>query len=357
MLCNRQPAGSPLHRHRIPRRPQASACAAPAILSQTTIHRIAIFQFIVRAKHIGLGVAKTGTSVTTAPMNPTFQAALWMIGAITSFTCMAIAGRAVSIELNTFEIMLYRSLTGIVIVVSVAWLAGTLRQVCRQRLGLHTTRNICHFVGQNLWFYAITMIPLAQVFALEFTTPIWVILLSPLLLRERITAIGVLSATLGFIGILIVARPDPANISPGLIAGASCAVCFALTAIFTRKLTRTEKITTILFYLTTMQAVFGLVCAWVFGGGHIAVPSMDAAPWVVLIGCAGLLAHFCLTKALSIAPASVVMPIDFVRLPTIAIVGMLLYKEPLEFAGFIGAALIFAANYINITHAIRSKKA
>ena len=302
-----------------------------------------------------MGLAKPGRKGTTARMSPTIKAALWMIGAISSFTLMAIAGRSVSSELDTFEIMLFRSLTGIAIVVAVAYYAGTLGQIGRNRLGLHTTRNICHFAGQNLWFYAITMIPLAQVFALEFTTPIWVILLSPLILKERLTGIGLLSAAIGFIGILIVARPDPANISVGLVAAASCAVFFALTAILTRKLTQTETITTILFYLTTMQAVFGLICAGI--DGDIAVPSLAALPWVIAIGCAGLLAHFCLTNALRIAPASVVMPIDFVRLPVIALVGMLLYGEPLELLVFAGAALIFAATYLNITFAMRKPSA
>ncbi len=277
-----------------------------------------------------------------------------MIGAITSFTTMAVAGRAVSLELDTFEIMLFRSLVGIVIVVSIARFTGTLSQVRRNNLSLHFTRNICHFAGQNLWFYAIAVLPLAQVFALEFTTPIWVILLSPLILKERLTAIGLLSASIGFIGILIVARPDPANISPGLIAAAGCAVFFALTAIFTRKLTRTETITTILFYLTVMQAGFGLIAAGY--DGDISLPSLAATPWVIVIACAGLVAHFCLTKALSIAPASVVMPIDFVRLPVIAIVGMLVYNEPLEVLVFVGALLIFTANYLNITHATRLQK-
>ena len=279
-------------------------------------------------------------------MTDTLRAALWMTGAIVSFTSMAIAGRAVSLELDTFEIMLFRSLTGIVIVIGVAMAAGTLGQVRRNRLGLHFARNISHFAGQNLWFYAITVIPLAQVFALEFTTPIWVILLSPLILQERLTAIGLFCAALGFAGILIVARPQVDAISPGLIAAASCAVCFALTAIFTRKLTRTETITTILFYLTVMQAVFGLICAGY--DGDIALPSRGALPWVILIGCAGLLAHFCMTRALKLAPASVVMPIDFVRLPVIAIVGMALYDEPLDALVFVGAALIFLANYLNI---------
>jgi len=292
--------------------------------------------------------------MTTADMNNVVAAAAWMIGAITSFTLMAIAGRTVSAELDTFEIMLFRSLTGIAIVVGISISLGTFSQINRSRLGLHGARNLFHFAGQNLWFYAITVIPLAQVFALEFTTPIWVILLSPLILKERITAVGLLCAAIGFVGILIVARPDPANISWGLVAAASCAIFFALTAILTRKLTQTETITTILFYLTVMQAVFGLICAGY--DGDIALPSVDTLPWVILIGCAGLLAHFCLTKALSIAPASIVMPIDFVRLPTIAVVGVLLYQEPLEVWVFVGAALIFAANYLNISYAVRTAK-
>lgn len=283
-------------------------------------------------------------------MNTNFKAALWMIGAIASFTTMAVAGRAVSLELDTFEIMLYRSLTGIVIVVGVAIMTGTLGQVGRQRLGLHFIRNISHFAGQNLWFFAISAIPLAQVFALEFTTPVWVILLSPLLLGERLTRRGMIAATLGFVGILIVARPDPENLSPGLLAAAGCAVFFALSAIFTRKLTRTDSITTILVYLTTMQAVFGLICAGL--DGDIALPSMASLPWVILIGCAGLLAHFCLTTALGLAPASIVMPMDFARLPTIAVIGMLVYDEPLQVLVFVGAAVIFVANYINVTQSV-----
>ena len=111
-------------------------------------------------------------------MNPIFKAAIWMIGAICSFSAMAVAGREVSFALDTFEIMLFRSIMGVAIVISAALIFGTLRQINRQQFGLHFARNLAHFIGQNLWFYAVTVIPLAQVFALEFTSPIWVILLA-----------------------------------------------------------------------------------------------------------------------------------------------------------------------------------
>lgn len=286
-------------------------------------------------------------------MTDTLRAGLWMIGAIVSFTSMAIAGRAVSIELDTFEIMMFRSLTGIVIVLVGATIAGTLSQVNRQQMGQHTIRNMAHFAGQNLWFYALTVIPLAQVFALEFTTPIWVILLSPLLLKEKITPIGILAAVLGFAGVMIVTQPGQTTISSGTIAAATAAIGFALTAIFTRRLTRTQSITCILFWLTILQAIFGIICAGY--DGDIALPSLRALPWIILIGFAGLIAHFCLTTALSLAPANIVMPIDFIRLPVIAIVAAQVYNEVLDPWVFVGAVVIFGANYINITYGQRAK--
>lgn len=280
------------------------------------------------------------------PRANVFNAALWMIGAIASFTAMAIAGRAVSFELDTFEIMMYRSFVGVVIVLVVSGVAGTWGQITRRNLGLHLVRNLSHFAGQNLWFYSITVIPLAQVFALEFTSPLWVIVLSPLVLGERLTPVRALAAVIGFIGILIVARPTPETLQFGQVTAALAAIGFAGSAIFTRKLTRTETITCILFYLTVMQAVFGLICAGY--DGDIALPSAASLPWLALIGCAGLVAHFCLTTALGLAPATVVMPIDFTRLPLIALVGMALYGEALDLWIIVGALVIFGGNYLNI---------
>ena len=282
-------------------------------------------------------------------------AALWMIGAIVSFSTMAVAGRAVSFELDTFEIMTYRSAVGVVVVLLIGRLAGTLGQVKPTNLHLHFFRNIFHFGGQNLWFFAITVIPLAQVFALEFTSPLWVVVLAALFLGERLTGIKILAGVLGFIGILIVVRPWGAPLSVGMITAAVAALCFAATAIFTKRLTRSETITSILFYLTTMQLVFGLICS--LYDGDMALPSAATLPWLVVIAFAGLTAHFCLTKALSLAPASIVMPIDFVRLPVIALIGVALYGEALEWPVLLGAVFIFGANYMNILASNRAAQA
>lgn len=279
-------------------------------------------------------------------MNPNLRAALWMLGAIFSFATMAVAGRALSATFDTFEIMMYRSAFGLVIVLVIASATGSLRQVGMAAVPTHFIRNVFHFTGQNLWFYAVTVVPLAQVFALEFTAPLWVIVLSPLLLGERLTLVRGIAALMGFVGILIVARPDMAGLNAGILSAASCAVFFALTYVFTKRLTRTETITAIMFYLTFFQLIFGVITAGY--DGDIVIPSTVDLPLLGLVGCCGLLAHFCITKALKLAPATVVAPIDFARLPIIAVVAMLIYNEVVDIWVFVGAVIIFAGNYLNI---------
>lgn len=280
------------------------------------------------------------------PISDTWRAVIWMSGAVVSFISMAIAGRAVSFELDTFEIMMWRSFIGVAIVCAVLSARNRWHEVSTRHMGLQVVRNLAHFTGQNLWFYAITVIPLAQVFALEFTSPLWVLVLSPLVLGERLTPTRGLAALIGFAGILIVTRPSPETLNLGLLCAAGAAVGFALTGVLTRRLTRTVSVFCILFWLTVLQAIFGLICAGY--DGDIALPSLASLPWVVLIGCAGLLAHLCLTTALSLAPATVVMPIDFARLPLAAIIGAMLYAEPLDPYVLLGAAVIFGGNYLNI---------
>ncbi|WP_424830693.1 DMT family transporter [Ruegeria sp.] len=290
-----------------------------------------------------------------APKAQIGKAALWMTGAIASFSSMAIAGRELSVSHDTFEIMFYRSVVGFFVVALVLSVTGKWHQVNTDRLGLHAVRNALHFSGQNLWFYAVGVAPLAQVFALEFTNPIWVILLSPLLLREKLTATRMMAALIGFAGILIVARPGAAPLSLGVFCAGGAAIFFALTNIATKSLTRTASIGCIMFWLTLMQAVFGLIASAI--DGQMGLPSVQTAPFLLLVGLAGLLAHFCITNALAIAPATVVVPFDFARLPTIAIVGMILYNEPLDHWTLLGAVVIFAGIFLNVWSENRNNSA
>lgn len=284
--------------------------------------------------------------MSPAPNRPV-AAALWMTGSITGFSLLAVAGRQIGQDLDPFEIMGYRSAIGIVAIVAAALVSGQLGRIRATHLPMHGLRNALHFSGQVLWLFALTRIPLAQLFALEFSYPILVALGAPLLLGERLRRATVLTAATGFAGVLIVARPfGEGGLSIGLVAAMACAVGFAGSAIVTKRLTRATSLWSILFWLAVIQATLGFALAgW---DGQISWPPDRAMPWVLVIGLAGLGAHLCLTRALSLAPASMVTPMDFLRLPLIAVVGALFYAEPLDPAVILGGAVILGANWLNL---------
>ena len=282
---------------------------------------------------------------TDAPIRPV-AAVLWMLGSIASFSIMAIAVRQLGDRYDTFEVMTYRSAISMVLVVVGAAVLGRLGDIRANRIQRHFLRNVLHFTGQNLWFYAMMTVPLAQVFALEFTSPIWIILLSPLVFGEKLTAPRLMAAAMGFAGILIVTRPDFGTLNSGTLAAIACGVFFAATALMTKSLTRAETIVSILFWLTVMQLAFGLIIAGY--DGEMTLPNAQTMPWLALIGITGVMAHLCLTTALSLAPASFIFPIDFIRLPLIALVGAAAYGEPFDPYVIAGGAVIFAGNWINL---------
>ena len=274
------------------------------------------------------------------------KATVWMIGAMFSFSLMAVSGRELATNLNTFEIMLFRSIIGFLIVLAIGYFAQTLVEIKRDRLGLHLFRNLAHFSGQNLWFLAVASIPFSQLFALEFSTPVWVALLAPLFLGEVLTKQRVLAVILGFAGVLIVARPDINQFDFAIVAAVACAICFAGSMMATKSLTSDQSITCILFWLTLMQLAMGLV-ATVFTG-TITFPEGINIFWIVIVGIGGLTAHFCITNALALAPAIVVIPLDFMRLPLISVIGFLAYGEAFELPILVGAGVIFIAILLNL---------
>lgn len=284
--------------------------------------------------------------MTVSTTAPRLRATLWMLGGVVAFSLMALAGREAGVHHDTFEILFYRSLTGLALIL--VWIAATGQagRIGHGRMGLMAARNLFHFAGQNLWLHALTVLPLAQVFALEFTTPVWVLLLAPLLLGEAITRRGAGVAALGFAGILIVTRPWSGPPDPGLWAAALAAVGFAVSAITTRLLTRTDTVLSVLFWMHVMQALFALAAALI--DGTLAAPSAASLPTLLAVGVLGLVAQICLTSALSLAPAAAVMPVDFLRLPLIVVLGAALYGEGADAAVILGGAVILLANWLNL---------
>lgn len=281
----------------------------------------------------------------------TTKAALWMGVALVSFTTMAVSARTIQVELTTFELMFWRSLIGWFAVVAVVmalgrgW-RGAVAQVRPNNVRLHVLRGSVHFAGQNLWFYALMLIPLAQLVALEFTMPVWVAALAPLLLGERFTSRKAVVAALGLAGVLVIAQPGTVGLNIGHLAAIGAAVFFALNLIATRAIMRTDGVLCVLFWMTGLQTLMSLPLALVWGG--LDWPSVALWPWVALVAVTGLSAHYALTSALGLAPATTIAPMEFLRLPVVALVGVWLYGEGLDLSVLGGGALILFANWINL---------
>lgn len=279
-------------------------------------------------------------------MSTLAQAAVWMVGSMLSLCAMGIFGRLLGGAFSTYEIMLYRSAVGIVIMTAVLQWGGRWGDIRLQYFKLHFLRNLSHFIGQNLWFFALTLIPMAQLFALEFTTPLWVLVFSVLFLNEQLTKMRVFWAILGFGGAVLSASPGGIEWNAGTITALLSAIGFAGSITATKILTRYESTRAILFFLVWLQLGFSAVMVAV--DGTMQMPNTAQAFYLAMIGVLGLSAHWCLTQALRLAPATVVVPIDFIRLPLIAAVGVAFFQEPLEFTIILGGAITFFAAYANL---------
>ncbi|OGA21617.1 MAG: hypothetical protein A3I02_00330 [Betaproteobacteria bacterium RIFCSPLOWO2_02_FULL_67_26] len=273
-----------------------------------------------------------------------------MGGAVVSFSVMAIAVRELLRSLGVFEILFLRSLVSLALLAAVLPVTG-LAALRTRRFGLHVVRNLFHFSGQYAWVYAIAWLPLATVFAIEFTMPVWAALLAIPILGERLNRGRVVMLVLGLAGILIILKPGLAEVKPAALVMLAGSFAYAATMIGTKRLAQTDSALAVLFYMSAIQVPLGLFPAmpgWV-------TPGPAELPWIIAVGATGLSAHFCLTRSLRIADASLVVPIDFLRLPLITAVGMLFYGEPLELSILLGAAVIFAGTYTSIRRESRKQ--
>ena len=282
-------------------------------------------------------------------MSPTLRGALWMGGAVLSFCTMAIAARELHRHMGSFEIVFLRSLVMLLIVFAMLPSAGAAALRTR-RLGLHLGRNLVHFAGQTLWVYCIGVLALATVFAIEFTIAIWVALLAAAFLGERLRGHRLVQLACGLAGVLIILRPGAEVFHPASLLMLLGSLCYAASLTCTKRLSATDSPLTVLFYMSVIQTPLGLVAAlpqWV-------APTLPDLPWIVAIGVGSYTAHYCITRAMVEADASVVAPVDFIRLPLIAVLGALLYGEPFDPLVIAGAAVIFAGTYYSLGREARA---
>ncbi|MFK8050400.1 MAG: DMT family transporter [Halioglobus sp.] len=287
--------------------------------------------------------------MTPITKTSTGTAIAWMLLALSCFSLLAVASRELTVMMGTVEILFWRSLLGLLIVVAILARVGVLnRQGLRPQLvAWHTLRNVTHFAGQCAWLVAIAALPLAEVFALEFTTPLWAALLAALFMGEALNRGRWISLLLGFAGVLLILRPGTVVINPASLVMLAGAFCFGVNVIVTRKLTQllsehSHAFLVVLFYMTLMQGLMSLMI--LLPGAQLRLPPTGSELWLVAAAITALAAHYCLTRALSNADASVVMPMDYLRLPLIMVVAWWLYDESVTVWLLIGAALIIAGN-------------
>jgi drug/metabolite transporter (DMT)-like permease len=272
------------------------------------------------------------------------RGALWMGGAVLSFSVMAVAARELLRHMGTFEVLFMRTAASLAVLLAIVPRIGvaTLRT---RRLRLQLWRNLLHFGGQASWIYAIGALPLAAVFAIEFTFPVWTAILAVIFLGEHMRRHRAVMLVLGLVGVLIILRPGFGVFHPASLVMLFGSLCFAAHMIVTKRIAQHDSPYAMIFWVSVLQTPVALaiaVPAWVN-------PVAADWPWIACMGCGNFAAHYCLTRAMSLADATVVVPIDFLRLPLIAVVGALLYAEPFDPAILLGAAIIFAGTYYSIS--------
>ena len=272
------------------------------------------------------------------------MAALWMAGWLALMLIVVVAGREATRELNVFQITEVRAVFGFLMLYPLVRLNGGFAAMKTSRPLQHIGRNLIHYAAGLGWFFALTLIPLGQVVSIEFTMPIWTAILAVGFLGERMTAAKISAIVLGLVGVIVIVRPAAGEINPGQLIALGAAVGFGISVAMMKSLTRTEKTLAIIFWMLAIQSAAGFLPSlyvWKW-------PTAYAWGWLVVIAFCGTFSHYCMARAMLYADATVVLPMDFLRVPLSAAAGWLIYSERLDMFTVLGAALILTGNLLNL---------
>lgn len=272
-----------------------------------------------------------------------------MAGWLACMLVMAVAGRETQRQLNVFQVMELRSVIGFLLLYPLVRAAGGFRAMRTRDIGGQIVRNIAHYGAQLGWLMALTLIPIAQVISIEFTMPIWTAIMAATLLGERVGPWKITAIALGLVGVAIIVRPFGGPVNSGQLIALAAAVGFAVSVIMVKRLTRSDSVTTIIFWMTATQSVMGLVPAL----GVWQWPTPHTWMWLVVIAFVGTYSHYCMTRALQHADATTVVPMDFLRVPLAALMAWLVYAERVDLYTALGAALILFGNLLNLRDAAK----
>lgn len=281
------------------------------------------------------------SSVARVPADAVLRGLLWMFLSSLAFASMIMCVRVSSAKFTTFEMTFWRSLFGVLILLPFMARGGFVRLRTRQ-LGYHTLRSVIQFTGVVLWFYAIGHINLSQGQSLQFTVPLFTVGLAAIFLGERVDIFRWIATLSGFAGVLIILRPGFNEVSVVAILTVVSAACYGGANVVTKVLQREDSSETIVFYMCLMHTPVALIIALALG---FTIPALADWPALVGIAIAATLAHYFLAQGLGAAPAGVVMPFDFLKLPVVTALAYVLFAEIPDLWAWIGAVVICGATY------------
>ena len=251
------------------------------------------------------------------------------------FVGVTVAVRYLGTSMNPVQAAFIRYCFGIVLILPLLSRAGVM-SLDRDRLGFHALRGLVHGGGVILWFLAMSRIPISEVTALGFTTPIFVTLGAAVFLSERLKPYRVAAVLIGFIGALLILRPGLRVIDIGALAQLGAAPLFACSYLLAKSATRREASSMIVVLLSvfcTLTLALPALLVW-------RTPTLEE---LLLLGLTALLAtsgHYCMTRALEAAEVSAVQPFTFLQLVWAPILGLILFDETPDVWIWIGGAVI-----------------
>ncbi|MGI9418274.1 MAG: DMT family transporter [Geminicoccaceae bacterium] len=264
-------------------------------------------------------------------------AALMIAGALFVATQNAMI-RIASADIHTFEIVFFRNLFGLAVMLPLLWRTGPSMVRVRHPGGL-LLMSVCHLAGMVCYFLAIAYLPLADVIALSFSKPMFVTAGAALLLAEVVRARRWSAVIAGFLGVLIVLQPGGDVVSPYALVVLVGTVMGAATALMIKRLTGRETVSAIVWY----QAMFATALSLPLCLLHWRMPDMLEWTLLIGIGALGTLSWLSATRALALIDASAAAPFEFLRLPFAAVIAFILFAEVPKLSTWLGGAVIFAA--------------
>ena len=270
-----------------------------------------------------------------------------MLAATAVLTCMHATVRHVSDGMHSFEIVFFRNLFGLVAILPLALRAGIGSLKSRQP-GLQLLRSAFGLVAMFTWFYALSVVPIAQATALSFTSVIFGSIGAALLLGERMRLRRWSAVLAGFAGTLVILRPGFGDVDPAALIVVLSSLCWAGALLTVKRLSATDSVVCIVTWNSILLTVLSLPLAipvWV-------TPSTEQLLWLSLIGLLATLGHLAMTGAFKASDATVVFPVDYTRLLWATVIGYLAFGEIPDIWTWIGGTIIFASTtYISYREA------